>query len=289
MSDKVTTELEGWLNKRLPEGQSQWFNERLNKLSDSSDRDFFITFGMIPRKLGRDDLSLNTTELTHADAARKDWDPSSWSIDNAARALVLCRLEQLQMDDFAERFVDLCRSADLSESIALYGSLPLLSNNDIIDTQVGEGLRTNVRAIFEAIAHRNPYAKEHFDENRWNHMVLKALFVDSTLAPIQGIDERANAELASILRDYAHERWAAKRPVTVELWRCVGPFAKGELVEDLNRVVETGSNFERDAALLALSTSPDDQARSILDNHPDTATVIASGELSWESIATGDH
>ena len=67
-------------------------------------------------------------------------------------------------------------------------------------------------------------------------MVLKALFVETTLAPIVGLDERANPELARILRDYAHERWAAGRPVSPELWRCVGPFATdAAALDDLDR------------------------------------------------------
>ena len=40
-----------------------------------------------------------------------------------------------------------------------------------------------------------------------------------------------------MLRDYAHERWAAGRPVAPELWRCVGPFAEGAALDDLARVL----------------------------------------------------
>ncbi len=289
MNNKASSELDRWLRQRLTDDQSQWFSERLQKLEQGdSDRDHYITFGMIPRKLGRNDLSLDAAELRQAAAARQHWDPSQWSVDTAARALFLCRLDEQSPDKFADKYIDFCRSADLSESISLYNSLPILSNSEGLDRQVGEGLRTNIRAIFEAIAHRNPYPMEQFDQNRWNHMVLKALFVDSTLAPIQGIDDRANAELAGILRDYAHERWAANRPVTIELWRCIGPFAEGEMIEDLNRVVDSGSELERQAALLALSKSPGPDAQTILKNHPETATAIASGALSWESLATGD-
>lgn len=67
-------------------------------------------------------------------------------------------------------------------------------------------------------------------------MVLKALFIGSRLAPIKGLDERANPELAQILREYAHERWSAGRPVNPELWRCVGPFAtSADALADLER------------------------------------------------------
>ena len=122
--------------------------------------------------------------------------------------------------------------------MALYRGLPLYPEPEAFEWQVGEGLRTSMRAVFEAIAHRSPYPKENFSEDRWNHMVLKALFIGSTLAPIQGLDERANPTLAQILRDYAHERWAAGRPVTPELWRCIGPFAEGIMLDDLERLAD---------------------------------------------------
>ena len=148
---------------------------------------------------------------------------------------------------------------------------------------MGEGLRTSMRAVFEAIAHRSPFPKENFSEDRWNHMVLKALFIGSTLAPIQGLDERANPTLARILSDYAHERWAAGRPVTPELWRCLGPFAEGILLDDLEKLAASKERQERHAAALALSASPDGRAAALLKRLPDEAKLVKAGTLSWES------
>lgn len=64
--------------------------------------------------------------------------------------------------------------------------LPLYPEPADIEPWVGEGLRTNMRSVFEAIAHENPYPMHYLDTHRWNHMVLKALFVGSRLAPIEG-------------------------------------------------------------------------------------------------------
>jgi len=284
MSDAVVTALGRWLDARLDPVARRWLDERLEALERSnSERELHVTLGMIPRKLGRGELALDAGELAAAWRAREGWDPSAWTVETAARALVLCRVAARRPDDFGELFRDLCRTADLSESLTLFASVPLLPRDEHLDAQVGDGLRTNMRAVFEAIAHRNPYPREHFDTNRWNHMVLKALFVDSTLAPIQGLDERANEELATILLDYAHERRAAGRAVTPELWRCVGPFARGAVLADLDHVLENGSAGEREAALLAFAASPDPAADDRLARHPDIAARIADGTLTWDS------
>jgi hypothetical protein len=141
-----------------------------------------------------------------------------------------------------------------------------------------------MRAIFEAIAHRSPFPAENFSEERWNHMVLKALFIGSTLHPIQGLDRRGNPTLAGILRDYAHERWAAGRPVTPELWRCMGPFAEGDMVDDLAKLAKSADRRERGAAALALSASRDGRAAELLSRLPDEAAMVKAGRLSWNSL-----
>jgi hypothetical protein len=141
-----------------------------------------------------------------------------------------------------------------------------------------------MRAVFEAVAHRSPNPKEQFAQNRWNHMVLKALFVGSPLHPIQGLDARANPPLARMLCDYAHERWAAGRPVSPELWRCVGPYADAEALGDLQRVLATGDAAERNAAALALAACPAAKAKELLGQAPDLAAAVAQGVLSWDNL-----
>ena len=285
MTKKTADLVQHWLESRLTPEQTDWFNGQLKKVEQSnSDRELHITLGLIPRRLGRADLSLTDTELADARTHVEGWNPNDWSVDIAARIVVMCQLAEQRGDDFGDTLADLCRNADLAESIALYRGVSLYPASTILDQQIGVGLRTNMRSVFEAIAHRNPYPAEHFDENRWNHMVLKALFIDSTLAPIHGLDKRANPELARILCDYANERWAAGREVTYELWRCVGPFASGDMVDDLERAVRTEDTREKSAALLALSVCSDPRAAIILNDHPEISARIANGSLTWDAI-----
>ena len=287
MSKNVTENLKLWLQARLSDDNWQWMQSRLTLLRESSAiRDLHISLGLVPRKLGRADLNLSDAEI---DAARRAsnhvLDTREWTVETTARILLLSTVAEKDEKAFAPLFKDLCRTADLNESITFYRGIALYPHSAELDAQIGEGLRTNIRAVFEAIAHHNSYPREHFDQNRWNHMVLKALFIDSTLGPIQGLDERANAELAHILCDYAHERWAAKRAVTPELWRCVGPFATTDMIKDLRQVTESSLEIERQAALLALSQCSDPAASDLLSRFPEETAAIARGELSWDLLS----
>ncbi len=281
MTDGAVERLRAWVRRQVADEDWVWLEGRLGR---GDERDLYITLGLIPRRLGRADLDLGPVDLEAAQAARDGWDPSGWSVDGAARVLALLRHPAGERP-FHETFKQLRRTADAREAIALYRGLPLYPEPAALEAEAGEGLRSNIRAVFEAIAHRNPYPRDVFDEHRWNHMVLKALFVGSRLGPIVGLDERANAELARILRDYAHERWAAGRPVTPELWRCVGPFASdGDALADLERALAGDDAAGRQGAALALAASPAPGAKALLDRAPDLAAAIAQGRLGWDRL-----
>src|SRR5687768_2073555 len=198
--------LHRWLERQLPAPASTWLGEQLGKLGgEVRDRDLYLALGLVPRRLGKADLDLSQVDLRDAAQARAGWDPRGWSTDQATRVLILLHAGGTG-ERFAARFVQLCRTADVAEAIAFYRGLSLYPDPQRLEPQAAEGTRTNMRAVFEAVAHRNPYPSEQFAENRWNHMVLKALFAGSTLHPIQGLDARANPTLARMLCDYAHER-----------------------------------------------------------------------------------
>ena len=235
MAEKPLDLLRRWVMAQAGD-QAAWFDEALTALGRSPvERDLHIIMGLAPRRLGKADLALSNAELADAGAARPGWDPSGWSVDGAARVAALLAFRGQR--PFVDTFKDLRRTADAAELIVLYRGLPLYPEPQALDFEAGEALRSNLKPVFEAVAHRNPFPREHFDQHRWNHMVLKALFVGSALAPIVGLDERANPELARILIDYARERWAAGRPVAPELWRPVRPFVDDPAVRaELDRL-----------------------------------------------------
>jgi hypothetical protein len=284
MSNAAGELLREWLWRRIDDGAKSWLSDQATLLArEQGDTPLQMAFGMVPRRLGKGMLELSPEETEAADRCVPGWMPGTWSLADAGRILLLSALPARD-PDFAPRFRALCEPADVTEAICLYRGLPLYPEPEALEPQVGEGLRTNMRSVFEAIAHRNPYPMRYFDSHRWNHMVLKALFVGSRLAPIQGLDARANEELARIMRDFAHERWAAGRVVPFEIWRCVGPFASGAARDDLDRVLATGKPLERKAAALALAASPDPLARERLKALPDLEQDIASGALCWDAL-----
>lgn len=277
--------LRQWLDERLSSDALRWLELQAESLRrDGHDAGLYRAFSLAARQTGKESLDLSVQELQAAASARPGWQPSGWRIDEAAR-LYLLLASAVDGERFARRLDQLCATADVDELVTLYRGLPLYPEPQRYRLRAAEGLRTNMRTVFEAVAHRNPYPMEQLPQAAWNQMVLKALFVGTTLDPIIGLDERANPELARMLCDFAHERWAAHRPVSPELWRCVGPFATGPALADLQRVLEQGTRTEQAAAMLALSQSPDTQARALMQNLPSLSRAVASGEFNWQSLA----
>lgn len=284
MSDVARKLLREWLQRQLDAERGAWLDAQIAALRrDPTDAALDVILAMVPRRLGKDALVLSAADLAAAATAIEGWDPRGWGVSEAARILLLSGLP-VAGEPFAERFRALCRTADVAELASLYRGLPLYPDSATLEEQVGEGLRSNMRAVFEAIAHCNPYPKAHFDDHRWNHMVLKALFIGVPLAPIQGLDQRANPELARIMCDFAHERWAAGRPVPFEIWRCVGPFAEGPAIDDLARALASRETLERRAAALALAASPDRRAAQLLQEVPALAGDISRRQITWATL-----
>jgi len=76
---------------------------------------------------------------------------------------------------------------------------------------VRDALRTNdTRLVAAALG---PYAARRLDDDAWRQAVLKVLFTGIPVEQVAGLAERADDELARMVRDYAAEREAAGRVV----------------------------------------------------------------------------
>ncbi|AEM42615.1 EboA domain-containing protein [Ketogulonicigenium vulgare] len=211
MTKDACTLLAGWLQARgVP----------VDSLQGGGSLDFALA--KQGRRLGKAPLALTDQELAAADHLLAGWRPADWTLADAGRAYLL-----LSGGADGAQMQALCRTADGGALISLYRAAPLLPYDAALDWQLGEGLRSSIREVFEAIAHHSPLPQRRFDEHRWNHMVLKALFISSSLTPIVGLDARRNPALADTLFDHIAERRAAGRAVDVQVWRCVAPYLHG--------------------------------------------------------------
>jgi len=275
--------LRALLQTRVAPDALSWLDGMCGKVADDNGtRALYMAFSAAGRRIGKEPLKPTRDERAAAAAARTDWDLSSWTVDQAARLLLLLALRADSGDALTAKLKPLFQSADLGELQALCKSLPLLPFPESHRARCADIVRTNITSVFEAVAHENPYPKEQLEEGAWNQMVLKALFVGVKLYPIQGIDERANPELARILCDYAHERWAAGRTISPELWRCVGPFADDSMLADLERAVAEDDGPGALGALLALKTCPHEGAAPLRENAPLPPGLLADGD--WKHL-----
>jgi hypothetical protein len=187
--------LKEWLRRQLPGDAADWLeSEASNVDGAATDRALFLAISLVHRRIGKADLAVSAADAAAAEAARPGWRPGGWSLDQAARIFLLLAAGGSPAR-FAERLEQLFATADVGELIAFYRGLPLYPEQSLYVERAAEGVRTNMKAVFEAVAHRNPYPAEQFSEHRWNQMVVKALFIGSRLHPIEALERRWNPDL----------------------------------------------------------------------------------------------
>ena len=281
--------LDDWLQSRLNESAQQWLNERCERIREGETRDLLLGFGLVARKVPREALQLTAEEQRQAQAARPGWQAAHWSLPDAARMRLLLAIPADSADTYVGLLDRLFSAGEMQELIALYQGLPLYPFPEAHLLRCGEGIRTNMGSVFQAVAHRNPYPSEFLPEGMWNQLVLKCLFVEVGLAAGVGLETRNNAALTRMLCDYAHERWAAHRVVSPELWRCVDPAHDETVLADLERVLNAPELIHRQAGALALHASQSPAAAELLNSQPELTHAVQTGLLTWDTLATELH
>ncbi|MDZ4688611.1 MAG: EboA domain-containing protein [Planctomycetaceae bacterium] len=280
----VAEVLRRWLSSRLNAAAVSWLEDRLDTVAAGDRKALYLAFGLTVRKTGKADLEPTAAELADSANVRPGWNPRGWTVDQAARVLLVLRYPAEDEQQFVETLDQLFAAGEVHELVALYQGLPLYPHQEALALRCAEGQRTNIQPVFRAIAHRNAFPSEQLNDDQWNQLILKCQFVGASLDPVVGLDQRCNAKLAKMLDDFAHERWAAHRPVSPELWRCVAPFADDAMLADLQKVLTTGTEVERAAAALALKTCPHPQAKTLLAAHPTSGVEWTWGQVASEIL-----
>ena len=274
------------LSENVPPNKQTALQVIIEKVSQGlPDRLWYVQFSAIPLKISKNKLQLSS-ELAAKWLSLSDLTIHSWSVDQVARTwLILEKAMTHEEDAFLLQMTKLLQTADRGELVAIYQGLPLYPYPQKWIPLATDGLRTNMTDVFDSIALHNTFPAQYFPEAAWNQMVLKAAFMDRPLHKILGIDERANAALADIISDYAHERWAAGRVVSPEFWRPVSNFISPALAADLERLFSSEETIQQRAAVLVCKNSNLDIAQHLLNQFPLVVEAADQAELTWEQLA----
>lgn len=259
-----------------------WLKDKINLIVENqSAKDLYLTYSLIPSKVDLvDDLkfSSNISDLNSYLSVQKA------NSQQITRIYLLCKVLQADRAFFTPKVAKLIEVADTGELETFLKFIIVLPNPEEYKNTAVEALRTNISTVFNAIAHNNPYPTQFFDDQQWNQMFLKTAFMQGDLSAILDIDKRANKDLARIISDYAHERWAAGRDIDPDFWRPVAKFLGDALFKDMERLLKSNNSVENRAGALCCYYSENQEAKNLLIGHQNLIQQIENKDLSWETI-----
>src|SRR3954447_22727600 len=270
------------IKQNVSEDAWNWVKERsalLNK--DANATQLNVAFTAVSRKMEKKILEISPEQSKKIAALLPGFSIGGWTTDRLSRVWLLINLTSAAKENYIRMIEEFFKAAEMNELVALYSSLPLLAYPEAWKFRCTEGIRSNIGSVLEAIMYENPYPSKYLDEPAWNQMVLKAFFTEKNVERITGLDQRANKKLASILFDYAHERWAAHRQVNPQLWRLVGKFIDENNFTDIQKLFQEGNPSEKKAAALALSESDFTLAKNLLNQTTNLKNAIQEKTLTW--------
>jgi hypothetical protein len=206
-----------------------------------------------------------------------------WTLDRVIRVFLLYNIQNKSEQDYCQVVETLFETAEINEAVALYTALPYLSYPEKWLFRATEAVRSNMGHVFDAIAFHNSYPAKYFSESAWNQLILKCIFNDKPINLIEDLDERANQNLANMLSDFAHERWAAHRTIPPQVWRLVSRFLTPTILEDIQKLFDSENIQNQQAAVLVCQESKLIEAKNLLViNQPKLAFDI--DKLSWNLL-----
>lgn len=262
-----------------------WLNEKINT---GKPADFNTAFVLMPRKTGKSVIIVSDKFSKEIGQIKPGLTLKNWTADRLGRLYLIINLDATDQSAYGKTIENLFLTAEVSELVALYSSLPFLAWADNWKMRCAEGVRSNIGSVLEAVMYDNPYPSDYLDENAWNQLVMRAFFTDKDVNRIIGLDERANADLTATISDYVDERKAAGRKINPFLWRLTAKFINEGLLNNLKEVIQNGSKREKQAAALTLYSSDFRPAADLLEGYPEFLIAIKNKELNWDSLSPED-
>jgi hypothetical protein len=275
---KRTAHVETVIRQQVEEVTWKWLEENGTAIHQEKNAAALQeTFNLIPRKTGHDKIS-------YQDTTAEGLFINGWTTDRLCRVWLIMQVDPTDKTAYLTNIGKLFSGASMNELVALYSALPVLACAPEWKMRCAEGIRSNIGTVLEAIMYENDYPFQHLDEAAFNQMVLKAFFTDKQVDRIRGLDQRANADLARILFDYAHERWAADRSVDPQLWRLTGKFLDAGNFADIQKLWRKGNSREQKAALLACSESNYPPAMELFETGGPLKKDILEKKQTWHNL-----
>ena len=194
-------------------------------------------FAMVARKVGRRPLE-------------EDADPADlfgWTIDDAARVLLLIAMGEAAEGELAELY----HYGDAAERRGVLRGLPFLDLGDRGLPLTDDAIRTNdTRLIAAALG---PYATEHLPDAAYDQAVLKCVFVGVPITGVDGVPARVTPDGARMLAAFVHERVAAGRDVPAEVWIVIDKYPHAGEIAAIEAELDSEFDDRRAAAQRALS------------------------------------
>ena len=259
-----------------------WLKGKIESLKENkSSKDLFMTYSLLNVKFDAANVisfdALDTTSSRYLSGHKA-------TMLQVSRIYFLAEVLSRDIEFYTPKVANIIQVADTVELETFLKYLVLLPNPEAYKQTAVEALRTNIATIFDAISLNNPYPAEYFNDQQWNQMFLKAAFMERDLSQIASIDKRANEDLARIISDYAHERWAAGRKIDPLFWRPVSKFLNEQLLGDMKTLLNSDDVVENLAGALCCYYSENEKALALLNGKPELKHKIADGHTTWNTI-----
>ncbi len=215
-----------------------------------------------------------------------------WTLDEAVRILLLAQAADAS-DDAYDALFRAYDQGDTETRVAALRALNLVRRGEPergLDL-VRDAGRTYLPQLMGAAWCENPFTSANLPDHDYRKAVLKAFFCDVPVEGFLGLDERADADLASSLCEYIDERLAAGRPVPGAIWPIAALHPQPGLVARLIGNLEHPDRDERLIAARALGNARDGRALAFVRERAereDDAEVRAALDAARARIESGE-
>ncbi|MDX2196965.1 MAG: EboA domain-containing protein [Cytophagales bacterium] len=249
----MVTDLFKILEKNVHADAYTWVSNTYHTMCNKfTTKDLYITFGMAYKYVPNEVIDKNTitdeAQLSHF----KDINLTSLQL---SRIIILLSIPVTDLDLYKKTLYTLIENATHDELQAIFTAYPLLPHTDDIEPKFAQYISTNMTDVFERMALYNPYPAKYLNQNSFNQMVIKTLFVDKNINHIIGLQSRITKELSHLAIDYAAERSAAGRLVRPEMWQLCICADKDLLINTIHKLHTSKYKYENEASILLLQNA----------------------------------